>query len=657
MEAQMLVSMSKLEIIGPREILPDVLHKVHELGCLHLEDVINETEGGRYVVRPMDLDKASLKSKQQVEEALVKVGSILDSLPPMSIDEGLLDTQVEEADAAWDKSPQEFLDEVNRTINAAEDITKTLNAEKRALQAEQVNLAQHQIVLSKVAPLAGRLTALDNYDGTALLVEKKFANLIEVIRREVDRLTEGQSHLVADDVDESTIAVLLVFHNKYTRQVKSFISGESINEVVVPENLQSLPHDQALREIEKRRKEIPRRLKEIEQKLVDLSRSWYFTLLTEKRVLRDRLREFEVTTDLGATDYTFIIIGWLPAKRVAKCQGELTQAFGDKLFIQELKLTGHDAENAPIQYVHSKMVRPFEPIVHMFGTPRYGTVDPVPLVAIFFPLFFGIILGDMAYALILLGVSAYLHFKKKDSELLQGISIILLLAGSTSFIFGFLYGEFFGSWGEHIVVAMGAPEAVKFIGLKFPFHRGKLLIPMLIFAISLGVMHIFLGLILGIINSLRGHHRKHALEKGAMIVALVGLGPIIYKMMTGINTSFNTAGWLLLVAAIPVLIYSAGVMGPIEILGTVANIVSYARIMAIGTVSVILAETANQMGGAAGNVVLGVLIAALIHALNLVIHIFTPSIHVMRLNFVEFFGKFYEPGGTKYNPFKKGGDY
>jgi len=659
----MLVRMSKIEIVGAREMLSEVLRKVHDLGCMHIEDITHQAEGGRYIVRPMGLDEAAQKGKRELEEVLVKVSSIIASMPPAPISPELLAKQAVDAEEAWLNDNSKFMAEVRKTVSSVEEDIRGLSAEKRELLAEQGNLARYQVAMTKIAPLAGRLVSLENYDSVALLVEKKFANLIEIIRQEVDRITESQSHMVADDVDEQTVAVLLVFHNKYARQVRAFVSGESVNEVVVPENLQSLPYDEALQRVTERRKEIPNRLKEVDKQLGDMARKWYFTFLTQKQVLRDKLDEFDVVSEFGATDYTFIIVGWLPTKYVAKCKREFNELFGDKLLVSEILVSEHEAEDAPIQYIHSAWVRPFEPIVQMFGTPRYGTIDPVPLVAVFFPLFFGVILGDMGYALVLLAIASYLHFKQRASQVLQAVSIILFLSGSASFFFGFLYGEFFGRIGYELGVRLGGPEHVLVpgLGLRLPWDRRELLIPTLLFAIGLGAAHIILGLVLGVVNGLRGHHKKHALEKGATLVALVALAPIIYKMITGLPNAFTTPGFLLLIVAIPVLFYSAGVMGPIEVLGTLSNIVSYARIMAIGLVSVILAETANEMAvsigksGTVATVVLGVLVAVLIHSLNLAIHVFTPSLHVLRLNFVEFFGKFYESGGKEYKPFKRGG--
>ena len=651
----MLVEMTKIEIVGSRELLPVVLQKIHEFGCLHIENISHQKKNGNYVIRHVALDQAGQNKKTDVENSLVKISSMLDALPAKPDNPELTLKQKNQADQAWNDDSDRFLEEVRKIVTSSEETLRELNKEKKSLLTEQSNLTRYKTVMTKVAPLAGRMVALENYDSMALLVEKKFANLIEIIRREIDRITENQSHIVADDVDENTIAVLMVFNNKYARQVRSFISGESVNEVVVPENLRSLSYDKALGQIEKRLQQLPPRLKEISKQLNKMSESLYYTLLTKKEVLQDKLDEFDVLDQFGTTDYTFLIMGWMPSKDLGPCKESLDNTFGETIYLQELVIDEAESENAPIQFNHSALVKPFEPIVQMFGTPRYGTVDPVPLVAIFFPLFFGIILGDMGYALILIAISLYLHFKKKDNPVLQAVSTILLLSGISSFIFGFLYGEFFAGIGLNFAVILGAPQHIDILGLGLPWHRRELLIPTLIFAIGLGVAHVVLGLILGMINARRAHSTKHMLEKGATLLALVALAPIIFAMITGFPNDLTTPGWLLLIAAIPILVYSAGIMGPIEVLGAMANIVSYARIMAIGLVSVILAETANEIGGEFSNLALGILVAVLIHALNLAIHVFTPSLHVLRLNFVEFFGKFYESGGIPYKPFKRRG--
>jgi V/A-type H+/Na+-transporting ATPase subunit I len=104
--------------------------------------------------------------------------------------------------------------------------------------------------------------------------------------------------------------------------------------------------------------------------------------------------------------------------------------------------------------------------------------------------------------------------------------------------------------------------------------------------------------------------------------------------------------------AFPLLIIAEGVLAPVELISTLGNVLSYARIMAVGTASVMMAIVANRMTGAFGSVVVGVLFALLFHLINFVLGVFSPTIHMLRLHYVEFFGKFYSPGGSQYRPFR-----
>jgi V/A-type H+-transporting ATPase subunit I len=275
----------------------------------------------------------------------------------------------------------------------------------------------------------------------------------------------------------------------------------------------------------------------------------------------------------------------------------------------------------------------------MLPLPRYGSIDPTPFVAVFFPAFFGLMVGDIGYGLLLGVLALVLRARAKPGSTLRSAAEIAGACAVFTVLAGALFGELFGDLGR------------QWLGLRpIAFNREEALIPFLILAVSLGAVHVILGLALGVAANIRRHPR-HALGRGMSLAMIIA---IILALLAAVNVlpdALLTPAVIVILAAFPVLIVAEGVVAPIELLSTVGNVLSYARIMALGVASVMLAVVANRMVGAIGSVAVGVVFALLFHLVNFAIALFSPTIHALRLHYVEFFGKFYSPGGVRYQPF------
>jgi V/A-type H+-transporting ATPase subunit I len=174
--------------------------------------------------------------------------------------------------------------------------------------------------------------------------------------------------------------------------------------------------------------------------------------------------------------------------------------------------------------------------------------------------------------------------------------------------------------------------------------------------VGIGAVHITLGLILGLWEAIKEKSRNHMLERGGMLLGLIALFFIVGILAEFLPKSLLTPAISALIVGIGLLGASLGwlgvLMGPIEFIGLIGNVLSYLRIAAIGLASVYLAKAANDVAGMIGNLVVGVIIAVLIHALNLVLGAFSPTIQSLRLHYVEFFRKFFMGGGRPYKPFR-----
>ena len=385
----------------------------------------------------------------------------------------------------------------------------------------------------------------------------------------------------------------------------------------------------------------------IDQKLLILSNNWYQELVVLKNHLSRINDEISMYRNFGISDYVFVIMGWVPKKYLEKTRKMIHDKLSGRVVIRELQVTEKDFDDAPVYYDNPPWIKPFEFIMQIVSLPRYREIDPTPILAIFFPLFFGFMVGDIGYGLIILAFGLAIRYRFKEVGFAKNLASILVISSIPAIIFGFFFGEFFGDFGER----MGWLAPVQFLGITW--NRVDAMIPLLIIAITIGVIHVFLGLFIGIRNAIITKKRKHLYEKIGMLLmmtAIIVLVAMFAKIMPSYSV-YPAAAFILL--GLPLILIGAGVFGTIEVMSTVGNILSYSRLMAIGMASVILAMVANRLSGAFAFAIVGIIVALLLHALNVVLAMFSPSIHAVRLHLVEFFSKFYEGGGIPYRPFKR----
>jgi V/A-type H+-transporting ATPase subunit I len=253
------------------------------------------------------------------------------------------------------------------------------------------------------------------------------------------------------------------------------------------------------------------------------------------------------------------------------------------------------------------------------------------------------ILGDAGYGLLLAVLSLIAIKKYRARRMIRDGAKILLTASLYSMFFGVLFGEFFGDLPE------------RFFHLQpLCMERRTAIVPMIFFTLAVGVCHVLLGLALGAVSEFRKKETKEAVYKLVSIAAILGLIVVLASYFGVFPSVLARPVIIAILFLTPILFFTGGLLAPLELLKSIGNIISYVRIMAIGLTSVLLAFVANNLGGLTGDVVTGVMVAGLLHLLNIVLGVFSPTIHSLRLHYVEFFSKFMEHGGRRFEPLKRG---
>lgn len=618
----MIVPMAHLRILGPKESLDRVLEALQRLGLVQLCPAPLPGD-----LAPTQEERRKSRVRRNVERILEDVEAVLSQSPPTAPP---ADAPVGPLDRAACLKWARLASRARRWLRNAQDTRERLEKERANLHAY---LSLEEIFRSVLG--SRHWDSLRTYEIVLKPGEEAAA---EQLSRGLQGVLGTKFEIFSTPLKEAGTALLLAVPSTQASRVEQLLAQARIEELRVPPEYGSTTLEEAAPRMRQRLKEIELALERLETERAARFKEWREELGPARYAVHDLLLRIEAQDKAALTPHAFVLEGWAPKASVARIERRLSAEFGPSVVLELVSLEEWEGENAPVVLRNPRIFRPFELLTSLFPLPRYGTIDPTPYVAVFFPMFFGIVLGDLGYGLLLAISALILRGRGAPESKLRAVGEIAGACAAFSVVFGFLYGEFFGDVGR------------RWFGLKpLLFDRRDALIPFLALALALGFVHVLLGLVLGVASRIRWAPRA-ALRQGLEGTMLIIIAGLLLGAVGLLPKSFFSPLAIALLVAFPLLIVIEGFLAPLEFLTTIANILSYARIMALGTGSILLAVVANRLAGAVGSLAVGALFGLLFHLVNFLLGLLGPTVHALRLQYVEFFGKFYSPGGLPFEP-------
>lgn len=618
-----IAKMNKVTVIGTKENEEEILKKIRKLGFFQVEDMSHLVEDEEY---------KEIFQKQEKNDEIAKINQKL-----VAIEKAI-------------KNIHKFY-KVKKSMFEGKEYYKELSeevAESSYCDAQKINEITENIEenTQKIEELKDTIVKLEPWTNFSISADLQKINYIKIMLGTISlKYKKEQIELALNkekfeysinivNKDKTNMYVAVTTKSEEQAQVKRILKKfEFIEKDIIVEN------ESISEKIQKARQEIANLEEQIEQEKakikpeqIKIFENLYDYYLSQKDL---KIIEKNIVT----TKNTFYLEGWMPEG----CKIENNDQFIIKMREEE------ENDNAPVLVKNSKIVTPFQSITNMYSVPNKHELDPNPVMAFFYIVFFGLMLSDAGYGLLLTLGCLFMIKKKKYAKGEGNLIKLLSLCGISAVIWGIFFGSCFGN----------------LIPLKAVIDPLKDVMPLMGLALLLGIIHIYTGMFMKAVELVKEKKVFDAIcDIGFWYLLLTGVFLLVVPIVAGDIGIWSEVGkYLAIIGVVGVILTGGrkeknilkkctkGFSSLYDITSYLSDVLSYSRLMALCLSTGVIAQVVNLLGGLVGPIP-AIFVGIIGHGFNLANSALGSYVHTSRLQYVEFFGKFYEGGGKEFTPFK-----
>ncbi|MDP7457535.1 MAG: V-type ATP synthase subunit I [Candidatus Woesearchaeota archaeon] len=640
--------MKKVVIFALNNHRDTILSKIQKLGLM----------------QPVDLKKSEVKelnkpldnsNLRKISDSLLRISRLVNILkiPPKkpSFVQSILGLDLLDKKPVQHQNYTKVLQESESFLNKHEKELINLEDDHSKLLEREEELGGFHVIVELFGQHNIPLELLASTEKISIVTGRVSNEHKQKLEQELNEKLNSEVHIITKEQDKKESIITVVSLKEKLPDLNFLMKKYNVSQFTIPEwGIKKDPKNYVeteLKSVELKKEEIMGKI----SKYASNTFEGAVILREELEILKHR---YETIHSMLDSEKFFVLQGWILANKLKHFETELKTSVNESIIIKVEDPKKDD--NPPVELSNKKHFKPFEMLTELYALPKYKDLDPTFIVGPLFLIFAAFMLTDAVYGffLVILGILILKKFAKY-SESMKQIAVIILGMGLLTVMFGILTGSYFGDFPKYIWGMEPKDLAIWKDPLEDPLY-------FLIIAIGTAVIYLNIGFILGVIEDFRKRDFKTMFKErlvwfmlqAGIALLILKANPILFSLL-GKDIGLAT---LIITISVLSIVITSGPLGLLSITGLMGDMISFSRLFALSLSTAGIALAVNLLANLVKDTpFVGIILAAIIfligHAFGFVMNSIGSFVHSLRLQFVEFFGRFYEGGGDKFTPLKE----